>query len=608
MFPDRRMDHQALLEKTALNKMATVAAEQVISRSGSDAIAPDCRGLNFWQRDRGVQELLSLYLEPAEFDHFRPHFDKMGELAGGRLDELATIADQNPPVLQPRDRFGRDEDRVEYHSAYREMETLAWSEFGLCAMSHRPGVLGWPEPVSPLVKYTFTYLFVQAEFGLMCPVSGSDTAAYVLFRHGDDALKARLANMLSQDMDRVIKVTQFMTEKAGGSDLGSNELSAERDGDVWRLHGEKWFCSHVDADFALVLARPAGAVAGTKGLGLFAVPRILDDGSRNSTRVVRLKDKLGTRSMATGEVIFDGARAYAVGDVKDGIKIAMTPVNLSRLSHGVRAAAMMRRCLNEAFSVARDRVAFGKRLIEHPLMRRQLMKLMVPTEQALSVYTFVASTMRDADNNASSAKLLRIATALLKFRACRDNIKVATGAMEVRGGLGYIEEWINARLVRDAQIGVLWEGTSNINGLDVITRAVRREGAHEQLQEALLARLEVEGIPVALRSELVEAVRKAVSFAVDVANDPALESYSRQASSIMYHAMSACLLAWEGAMLGCRGGDARRLLLARMVLQHRLGQSNDFDSRRLRDDEQSMDLLLTEAPVSLERVQELVVE
>ena len=157
--------------------------------------------------------------------------------------------------------------------------------------------------------------------------------------------------------------------------------------------------------------------------------------------------------------MLDGAVAYLVGDAGRGLKQMMEQVNLSRLSHGVRASAMMRRCVNEAMVCARTRMAFGKTIIEYPLLRRQLLKIAVPTEQSLSMFLFAASAMDRANSGSREAEgCLRILTPLLKFRACRDNIPVATGAMEVRGGNGYIEEWVQARLVRDAHIGVLGEG------------------------------------------------------------------------------------------------------------------------------------------------------
>src|SRR5229473_7888716 len=348
---------------------------------GADHIAPDCAGANFYAIDRGLRDLLQAYLAPDDFRRLEPHFDRLGALAGGRLNELARAADRHPPVLNARDRFGRDEDWIDYHSSYREMEKIAFGDFQFHAMSHRAGTLGMDRPLPAVAKYGLQYLFVQAEFGLMCPISVTDTSIHLIRKFASAELQDYLLpKMLSGDIATLWKGTQFMTERSGGSDVGAIETTASCEDGVWRLYGDKWFCSHADADVALLLARPEGAPPGTKGLAMFALPRRLQDGRRNTYRIVRLKDKLGTRSMASGEIRLEGAVAYPVGRLDQGLKQMMDQVNLSRLSHGVRAAAMMRRCLNEALAVARHRVAFGKPVIEHPLARRQLMKLMVPTE------------------------------------------------------------------------------------------------------------------------------------------------------------------------------------------------------------------------------------
>ena len=519
----------------------------------AEAVAPSCRGQNFWTVDPGLRELLGLYLPEATFGHFAGHWDRMGELAGGRLDELAAIADKNTPVLHARDQFGRDEDWIDYHPAYREMEDIAFGQFAMHAMSHRPGVLGWPEPVPPLVKYAFTYLFVQAEFGLMCPISVSDTSAHVLKLHGDEDLKRRyLTPMLSDDPNVRLTGTQFMTERMAGSDVGALQTVAREEDGEWRLYGDKWFCSHADADVAMLLARPEGAPDGTKGLGLFLMPRRLPDGRRNAYRITRLKDKLGTRSMASGEILLEGALAYPVGQTDRGFRQMMDQVNLSRLSHGVRAAGMMRRCLNEAMLVARTRVAFRTPLIDKPLIRRQLMKILVPTEQALSMFAFSAHVMgRAQDGDATADAALRLLTPLFKYRACRDNIPVATASMEMRGGNGYIAEWPNERFLREAQIGVLWEGTSNINALDAITRAVGKDGAHEPLRSMLggLIADNTVALPDGVRERLEDTLDRACRLAASVAAGASPETGSRRAASALYHATTAALLAWEGARM-----------------------------------------------------------
>jgi acyl-CoA dehydrogenase len=575
---------------------------------GAHHIAPDVHGQNFYAIDRQFQDLMRLYMEPGLRAQMTPQFERLGGLAGGRLDELAMIADKHPPVLQPRDRFGRDEDWIDYHPAYREMEKIAYEDFGMHAMSHRAGVLGMAEPAHPLVKYAFTYLFVQGEFGLMCPVSMSDTSNFTMKTHASPELKRLLMDrLLSQDPTRMMKGAQLMTEKAGGSDVGALETEAERIGvgadgiERWKIYGQKWFCSHADADLALILARPRGAAAGTSGLAMFALPRRLEDGSRNSYRIVRLKDKLGTRSMASGEIVLDGATAYLVGDVNHGFKQMMSQVNLSRLSHGVRAAAMMRRCLNEALAAARGRRAFGKPTSDYPLLRRQLMKIMLPTEQALSMYAFSADAMGRADKgDKEAANLLRVLTPVYKFRACRDNIPVASAALEVRGGIGYIEEWVTARLVRDAQIGTIWEGTSNINALDVVQRAVGKSGGHKTLSAALKAKYESSGaLPGQYKGLLGATLDRVERFVEAVAADPKQEKRSRLAAGALYHATTAALLAWEGATLGAEGGDARRLLLSRLVIEHRLAPQDPLSLGEQGWEEEAINLLLDDAPVPL---------
>jgi alkylation response protein AidB-like acyl-CoA dehydrogenase len=577
--------------------------------TGSRALARDCRGEDFFALDASLRTLIGVYMPEPLARHMWPHFQRLGQLAGGRLDELAAIADRHPPVLHHRDRFGHDEDWIEYHPAYGEMARIAWKEFGLHAMSHRGGVLGWPEPVPPVAKYVFQYLFVQGEFGIMCPISVSDTSAFLLARYGSEELKSRyLERMLSQDMDTLLTGTQFMTEKAAGSDVGRIETVAvpDADGEFYRLYGEKWFCSHTDADVAMLLARPEDAAAqGTAALGLFLMPRVLEDGRRNGYRIARLKDKLGTRSMASGEIRLEGAVAYPVGDPGRGLKQMLDQVNLSRLSHGVRAAAMMRRCLNEALRAARTRMLFGGPAIDRPLMQRQLMKIMLPTEQALSVFMYSALTMGEAaGGDEQAARVLRILTPLLKLRACRDNIRVATGAMEVRGGNGYIEDWVEARLVRDAHVGLLWEGTSNINALDVVTRAVARHDAHHALAAGLDAVLEAaDGIPAALRNDLSRRLQRAVALAGYAASDG--DALARQAARTLYDATSAVLLASEGAVLGARGKDARRLLLSRLVISHCLSARDPLSPTQGPDEAELHRRLLSDEPVEVEDARSL---
>jgi hypothetical protein len=200
-----------------------------------------------------------------------------------------------------------------------------------------------------------------------------------------------------------------------------------------------------------------------------------------------------------------------------------------------------------------------------------LLKLMVPTEQALSVANAAAVAMTQGDE-----AQLRILTPLVKYRACRDNVPVATGAMEMRGGNGYIEDWANAKLMRDAHLGLIWEGTSSVNALDIVRRAAGAERAHAALAGALHSRIEQAPIPEAFRDRVAMLIDRAVYFVDTIAKQASAEASCRRAASALYHVTSAALLAAEGAELGDGGGDARRLLLARLVLDHRLNKADPF--------------------------------
>lgn len=574
-------------------------ASRAAAAERSRKLAPDCRGLNYYAIDHSLRALLPLYMDAPLLAHLEPHLAELGELAGGRLGELSDAAERHPPVLHLRDRWGRDEEWIEFHPAYRAMEEIAFGRFGIHAMTHKAGVLGWPEKMPPVAKYVFHYLFAQAEFGLLCPVNLVDSSSELVRRYGDAAIRERyLEAMWSQDPNRLQRCAQFMTEKAGGSDVGAADLTAVRDGAHWQLWGEKWFCSSVDAELAVLLARPEGARDGGRGLGLFLLPKTLEDGSRNAYRIVRLKDKLGSRTMASGEIVFEGAIAYQLGDLDRGLKQMLEMVNSSRLSHLTRATGMMRRCLNEALQAARHRNAFGQVVIDHPLMQRQLLKMMVPTEQALSAVLYAAMLAASDDDQAS--RILRLLTPVGKYRACRDNVTVATGAMEARGGNGYVEDWPNARLVRDAHLGLIWEGTSNINSLDAIQRAIGKERAHLALREDLARQLGTAGgLPGQFRTRLEGAVERAFGFAEEVASRPEYERYCRVATAQLYHAATAVLMAAEGLRLGMAGGDARRLLLSRCVLEHRLQESRLTSLRAFAWEDKAAALLLGQDPVPL---------
>lgn len=523
-------------------------------------IPAEAAGLNFYDADPNLAATLRRRLGSQWLTGAEALLREAGAVAGGELDRLARAAESNPPRLVQYDRRGDRIDRVEYHPAYHEMEQIAFGRFALAAMSHRP-VLGLPGPAPHLLKYALSYVLVQSEFGLFCPVNMTDSLARVLRLFGDERQRHVHAGRLTEtDLGRLQQGAMFLTEKAGGSDVGASETSAHRciAGDLagggnegaaslgWRLSGDKWFCSNVSADLILTLARPEGAPAGTKGLGLFLVPKTLPDGAPNHYRINRLKDKLGSRDMASGEVTFDGAYAEQVGELSRGFVQMMEMVNASRLSNAMRAAAMTRRGYLEALLHARNRVAFGQPLADLPLMRETLVELLLDSESALSLILHAGQVFDQADAGESGAKqLLRILTPLAKFSVCK-RARWSTGeAMEVRGGNGYIEDWINPRLLRDAHLGSIWEGSSNVIALDVL-RAIERDGADETLFADIDERLAALSDPLvrragALLAGAVDAARRTVQR-VKAAEAPEREAAMSRLAERLTRLWAASLL------------------------------------------------------------------
>jgi acyl-CoA dehydrogenase len=536
----------------------------------ANAVAPDTRGWNFYEADTGLKDLLELYLDPNLLAHLKPWLSKMG--------------------------------------------SMAYGTFGMHAMSHRGGIMDWPEPYPATAKHAFTYLFNQAEFGLGCPINVTDSGVHSLLRFADPELKDWLVPLMtSTDVDELWQGGQYMTEKEGGSDVGSLTTEARFENGHWRLYGEKWFCSNADAKLNLLLARPEGAGPGTRGLGMFAMPRFLEDGSQNHFRTVRLKEKLGTRSMASGEVILNGAIAYPVGPLDRGIHQMLEMVNWSRLSNGIKSSALMRRAVHDATAVIKGRVVFGTPLHQKPLARRQMLKIQLPAEQSLSMWMFTADVLDKAEGYGGEAPsqeaqaLLRMSTPVLKFRSTRDGRRVTGDAMEMRGGIGYVEEWVNPRLLRDAHLGSIWEGTSNIVALDAVTRAVRKHACHEPLHAALCQKLEdAVGVPSGYIAKLQGYLKRSRDLIDRVAATQADEASCRQATSAFYHAATAALMAWEASRIHNLRGDARRLLWSRLIVDHRLTPRDPYAVVDHGWEDEVSALLLGEANVSMEDAARLV--
>ena len=383
----------------------------------------------------------------------------------GRSDvlELGTLANEHPPVL-------REDGELEFHPAWHELLRIG-REAGLTG-------LAWDgTPGGHVVRAAVFMTLSQVEAGVGCPLSMTHAAVPSL-RTTPSLAAEWEPRLLSRSVANGALCGMAMTERQGGSDVRANETVAARLGErEATLHGHKWFCSAPMSDAFLVLAQAKD------GLSCYLVPRVLPDGTRNEIRIQRLKDKLGNRSNASAEIELHGAQAHLVGEEGRGIQTIIEMVNQTRIDCVLGSAALMRRAVAEATHHCAHRWAFGRRLIEQPLMQNVLADLCVESEAA----TLVAIRLARACDEGETA-FLRLATPIAKYWICKLTPGVVAEALECIGGNGYTSDTVMPRLYRESPLNSIWEGPGNVQCLDTL-RAIRR--SPESL-EAFLAEVDDE--------------------------------------------------------------------------------------------------------------------
>lgn len=456
---------------------------------------------NLWSSDIALQEIV----HAMAGDWADQHLEQMGQLVGSEQMRHGELANKNKPLLQTFDRYGRRIDHVEFHPSYHEtMKNSMANQVHSFSWNHadRQG--------AHLIRAALMYMNSQADAGITCPLTMTHACIPTL-KYAPDLAKIWLPKILYAGYDsRSLPVDQKfactigmgMTEKQGGSDVRSNTTRAIRqeNGDYY-LIGHKFFFSAPMSDAHLVLAQTE------QGISCFLVPRILADGSLNHVRIQRLKDKLGDWSNASSEVEFHNAVGYLVGEEGRGIANILEMVAFTRLDCAIGSAALMRQALVQAIHHVRQRSAFGKVLIDQPLMRNVIADLSLESEAALVLSMRVAQAIDQAKHNPQEAAFARIATAIAKFWICKRTPAFINEAQECLGGIGYVEENILPRLYRQAPLNSIWEGSANVQCLDVL-RALHKDPA---VKDALFHELsKVKGINAVL-DQYVNDLYKAFS-------------------------------------------------------------------------------------------------
>ncbi|WP_419883183.1 acyl-CoA dehydrogenase family protein [Peribacillus sp. B-H-3] len=438
--------------------------------------------MNFYTDDPLFQDLLRELLDPDFYAYAKEQLTDFGRICANEIDERARYTDrEGQPQLIKYDAYGEDISEVRVNEGYKKTVEDTYKT-GIVGYVHKP-VPELQKKGNYIYSYAQGYLLSQTEPGFYCPVTLSMATAYLLSHYGSEQLKCRfLPHVLSTGEAPLYEGATFLTERQGGSDVGANETKAIRNGDEYLLYGEKYFASNAGmCGVAMVLARKEGAPSGSRGLTLFAVPWRNEDGTLNGISIRRLKDKLGVRAVPSAEVEFNGAKAIVVGDPSKGFYYMMEALNLSRVCNAVASLGIMRRAYQEAVRYSLNRRAFGQALTDFPMVKDSLVKLAVKHEiemRAVFTYLPLFDEVMGGNQACQEAMVLnRLYIALLKKETAEQAIHFAHEAIEMHGGNGFIEDFVTPRLLRDAQVLTVWEGTANILGLEVL-RLIEKSGAH----------------------------------------------------------------------------------------------------------------------------------
>ena len=518
---------------------------------------PPLVGYNVYEQDTALRE--GVAREGAAWDE--PRLREIGAVAGSE-EAIASgeQANRYPPELHTHDRYGHRVDEVSFHPAWHELmrRAVGW---GLHAAPWRD-----PQPGAHVARAAGFLVWSQVESGHGCPISMTYAAIPALRVEASVAAEWE-PRFTSLEYDFGLRAPQTkrglicgmgMTEKQGGSDVRANTTRAIPDaadaagGASYHLTGHKWFCSAPMSDAFLVLAQAPS------GLTCFLLPRVLPDGARNHIFIQRLKDKLGNRSNASSEIELREAWAMRVGDEGRGVRTIIEMVNSTRLDCIAGSAALMRQAVAQATHHAAHRAAFGRTLIDQPLMTSVLADLAIESEAATTLLLRLAAARDHAAGEAGDpheAALLRLGVAIGKFWVCKRAETLAAEAMECLGGAGYIEESIMPRLYRETPVNAIWEGSGNVIALDVL-RALSRE---PESAEALLAEIALAHGASATLDDAIVRLRRELADPADA------ELRARRVVELMALTLQASLLARHApaavsdAFIAARLGEQRSL-------------------------------------------------
>ncbi|MDA0261467.1 MAG: acyl-CoA dehydrogenase family protein, partial [Proteobacteria bacterium] len=524
----------------------------------------ETRGQNFFEQDPNLLDVLGR-IDANALRRWRQTISTFGAWVGNEVDIEAEHTDRHGhPVLKAYGRDGEITNEIIHNPAWQAVSRGAY-ERGVVGLNYGE------DPAPFIITFAMGYLLSQSDVSLHCPVTMTGAVAHILDRYAPKSVSDKYLYQLIRTDGNALTAGTWATEHHGGSDVGATTTTARPDGENFRLNGLKWFVSNVDGGIGLATARPRGAAPGTAGLGLYLVPSYLDDGTRNPMRIRRLKDKLGTCGVPTGELDLIDTFAVEVAPPPEGFRLMMKALEISRIHNAMASVGLQRRAFLEMVSYATHRQAFGNTITAYPMVQDEILDSLVELEADCALAFEAARTFDAERQDPSLSPWLRLVTALAKYRTAENANVTCRRAIEVIGGNAYTYDLVTPRLLRDAQVTTVWEGPANIQALEVLRMLSNRHPGFGHFRDRVTGVLD--SAPVAM-DDIKSVVASSLSDCQEavelVQQDNGLaQRHARRLLGLLADTLAAALVLEEATLEYARG-DGRKVLVAERFLSRHL--------------------------------------
>ncbi|MBN2615351.1 MAG: acyl-CoA dehydrogenase family protein [Bacteroidales bacterium] len=519
----------------------------------------EIRGMDFFSTDKMLMDFLKEY-DAAFLERNRQSLSDFGLWVGTEVDEQAEYSDRYAePKLEAFEKYGNKTNRIVFNPWYKKAHAEAYAR-GIIGKAYGEN----PEP--HLISFVMGYLLSHTDISIHCPVTMTGAVAYVLDTLAPEAVKEKYLHQLIRMDGKSLSGGTWATELHGGSDVGATTTVARKSGNAFELTGLKWFTSNADSGLAVATARPDESIRGSKGLGLYLVPSHLDDGKQNYYHIRRLKEKLGTRALATGEIDLEGTFAEEIVPPPYGLKAMMEALEYSRIHNTVSASASHRRAFLEAMAWTRQREAFGHNILQYPMVKDEILKILFYLEASFALSFESASYFDKSLSDENHRPWLRLATALAKYQTAEWAVQATKDSMEIIGGNAYTNEFPMSRIMRDVYSLILWEGPANIQAIEVARMCTgKNQIAYDAFRKKIAGF--IHPVTSTWKAEAVyvnEQMKIIESFVSAMQADPAaIQIYARKAMAAMSRTLAAALLLNKAHKAVLQNNNFRSFLVAK---------------------------------------------